>query len=99
MLNCFRNRLERERERDISEQIALGMPAKTISGGETQFDSRLFNQSKGMDSGFADEDAYNVYDKYVQQCISTISIFDFFNLCLAILNFRINYFQAVETRK
>ncbi len=59
----FRNRLERERERDISEQIALGLPAKTITGGETQFDSRLFNQSKGMDSGFADEDSYNVYDK------------------------------------
>lgn len=58
-----RNRLERERERDISEQIALGMPAKTISGGEVQFDSRLFNQSKGMDSGFADDEAYNVYDK------------------------------------
>lgn len=58
-----RNRLERERERDISEQIALGLPAKTISGGETQFDSRLFNQSRGMDSGFADDEAYNVYDK------------------------------------
>ncbi|ODM94999.1 Puff-specific protein Bx42 [Orchesella cincta] len=58
-----RNRLERERERDISEQIALGMPAKTISGGETQFDTRLFNQSRGMDSGFADDEAYTVYDK------------------------------------
>jgi SNW domain-containing protein 1 len=58
-----RNRLERERERDISEQIALGMPAKTIAGGETQFDSRLFNQSRGMDTGFGDEETYNVYDK------------------------------------
>lgn len=55
--------MEKERERDISEQIALGLPAKTITGGETQFDSRLFNQSRGMDSGFADEDSYNVYDK------------------------------------
>lgn len=58
-----RNRLERERERDISEQIALGMPAKTIAGGETQFDSRLFNQSRGMDTGFGDDETYNVYDK------------------------------------
>jgi SNW domain-containing protein 1 len=58
-----RNRLERERERDISEQIALGMPAKTVIGGETQFDSRLFNQSKGMDTGFGDDETYSVYDK------------------------------------
>jgi SNW domain-containing protein 1 len=58
-----RNRLERERERDISEQIALGLPAKTIAGGETQFDSRLFNQSRGMDTGFGDDETYNVYDK------------------------------------
>ena len=58
-----RNRLERERERDISEQIALGMPAKSIASGETQFDSRLFNQSRGMDTGFGDDETYSVYDK------------------------------------
>jgi SNW domain-containing protein 1 len=52
-----------ERERDISEQIALGLPAKSISSGETQFDSRLFNQSRGMDTGFGDDEAYSVYDK------------------------------------
>ena len=28
-----------------------------------QFDQRLFNQSKGLNSGFADEDDYGVYDK------------------------------------
>jgi len=27
------------------------------------FDQRLFNTSKGMDSGFGDDEAYNVYDK------------------------------------
>lgn len=58
-----RSKLQRERERDISEQIALGMPAKTIAGGEAQFDQRLFNTSKGMDSGYGDDEAYNVYDK------------------------------------
>lgn len=59
-----RSRLQRERERDISEQIALGMPAKNISNtGEAQFDQRLFNTSKGMDSGYGHDDEYNVYDK------------------------------------
>lgn len=59
-----RSRLQRERERDISEQIALGMPAKNISNtGESQFDQRLFNTSKGMDSGYGHDDEYNVYDK------------------------------------
>lgn len=59
----FRSKLQRDRERDISEQIALGLPAKTITGGEVQFDQRLMNTTKGMDSGFGDDEAYNVYDK------------------------------------
>lgn len=40
------------------------MPAKNISNnGEAQFDQRLFNTSKGMDSGYGHDDEYNVYDK------------------------------------
>jgi SNW domain-containing protein 1 len=58
-----RTKLQKERERDISEQIALGMPAKTQFSGESAFDQRLFNTSKGMDSGYGDDDGYNVYDK------------------------------------
>ncbi|KDR16500.1 Puff-specific protein Bx42 [Zootermopsis nevadensis] len=58
-----RSKLQRDRERDISEQIALGLPAKNISGGEVQFDQRLFNTTKGMDSGYGDEESNNVYDK------------------------------------
>lgn len=58
-----RTKLQKERERDISEQVALGMPAKTQFSGEGQFDSRLFNTTKGMDSGYGDDEAYNVYDK------------------------------------
>ncbi|XP_044728156.1 puff-specific protein Bx42 [Chrysoperla carnea] len=58
-----RSKLQKERERDISEQIALGMPAKTAMTGEGQFDQRLFNQSGGMGQGFTDDEAYNVYDK------------------------------------
>lgn len=62
--NVFRSKLERERERDISEQIALGLPAKSQTlTGEAAFDQRLFNTTKGMDSGFGEEDSYNVYDR------------------------------------
>jgi SNW domain-containing protein 1 len=58
-----RSKLERERERDISEQIALGMPAKTTTTGEGMFDARLFNQSRGMDSGFNDDESFAAYDQ------------------------------------
>ena len=59
-----RSKLERGRERDISEQIALGIPAKTAgASGEGLFDSRLFNQSRGLSSGYGDDEGYNVYDQ------------------------------------
>lgn len=58
-----RSKLERQRERDISEQIALGMANPKVNANEVQFDQRLFNQSKGLSSGFGDEDDYAVYDK------------------------------------
>lgn len=57
-----RGRLKRDADRDISEKIALGMPAMK-GAGAGGFDSRLFNQSQGMTSGFRDDDAYDVYDK------------------------------------
>ncbi|CBY10990.1 unnamed protein product [Oikopleura dioica] len=51
-------------DRDISEQVALGLPAKK-SGGDALFDQRLFGTSKGMDTGFdhGNDEAYNIYDK------------------------------------
>ncbi|GAB6020678.1 SNW domain-containing protein 1 [Chamberlinius hualienensis] len=58
-----RSALQREKDRDISEQIALGLPNARVNNGETQYDQRLFNQSKGLDSGFGDEEGYTVYDK------------------------------------
>ncbi|CAG9838677.1 unnamed protein product [Diabrotica balteata] len=58
-----RSKLQRERERDISEQIALGMPAKGATSNETQFDQRLFGQAQGLGHGYGDDEAYNVYDK------------------------------------
>lgn len=53
--------LKRDRERDVSEQIALGLPTSNVGGGGV--DSRLYNQSQGMNSGFNGEDSYDVYDK------------------------------------
>lgn len=59
-----RTQLQRDKERDISEKIALGLPnAGLANNGDVQFDSRLFNASKGLDTGFGDEEGYNVYDK------------------------------------
>jgi len=52
-----------ERRREITEQIALGMPARPSGSGEVMYDERLLNKTHGMDSGFADDEAYNVYDK------------------------------------
>uniref|UniRef100_A0AAQ4PMZ2 SNW domain-containing protein 1 n=1 Tax=Gasterosteus aculeatus aculeatus TaxID=481459 RepID=A0AAQ4PMZ2_GASAC len=59
-----RSKLQRDQDRDISELIALGVP-NPRSAGEAQYDQRLFNQSKGMDSGFAggEDETYNVYDQ------------------------------------
>jgi SNW domain-containing protein 1 len=48
-------------ERDISEKIALGLAAPTHSG-ETMYDQRLFNQSEGMSTGFADDEGIWVMD-------------------------------------
>nr|CDS32800.1 SNW domain containing 1 [Hymenolepis microstoma]CUU97437.1 hypothetical transcript [Hymenolepis microstoma] len=59
-------RTQRDKDRDISEQIALGLPnPRANANAESLFDQRLFNQSRGMDSGFAggEDDLYNIYDK------------------------------------
>ncbi|KAI9141803.1 SKIP/SNW domain-containing protein [Paraphysoderma sedebokerense] len=60
-------------ERDISEKIALGIAQPTATG-DTIYDQRLYNQSEGIGSGFASEDAYNIYDKplFNQTAISSI---------------------------
>ncbi|XP_062502914.1 SNW domain-containing protein 1-like isoform X2 [Corticium candelabrum] len=58
-----RTKLEQQRDRDVSEKIALGMPSNA-KNQESMYDQRLFNQSKGLDSGFAaEDDVYSVYDK------------------------------------
>ncbi|XP_042552446.1 SNW domain-containing protein 1-like [Dipodomys spectabilis] len=54
---------QRKEHRDITEVIALGVPNPGTSK-EVWYDQRLFNQCKGMDSGFAggEDDIYSVYD-------------------------------------
>jgi SNW domain-containing protein 1 len=64
-----------ESERDVSEKIALGV--HTGSGGAGEVDSRLYNQSSGMDSGFGADDEYNTYSKplFDRQGVSSSSIY------------------------
>ncbi|KAJ3333115.1 Vacuolar protein sorting-associated protein 53 [Blyttiomyces sp. JEL0837] len=54
--------LSKMADRDISEKIALGLAQPTLSK-DSMFDSRLFNQSSGLSSGFGTEDSYNIFDK------------------------------------
>lgn len=56
-------KLKRADERDISEKIALGLPDTKSRSNETRFDERLYNQSKGLDSGGIDDETYAVYDQ------------------------------------
>jgi len=55
--------LKREKERDISEKIALGLPDSRARTEGTQFDQRLFDQSRGLDSGGINDETYTAYDK------------------------------------
>ncbi|XP_078161526.1 SNW/SKI-interacting protein A-like [Carex rostrata] len=69
-----KSKVTRDRDRDVSEKIALGM-ANTGAGrgGEVMYDQRLFNQDKGMASGFVTDDQYNIYDKGLFTAQPTLS--------------------------
>ncbi|CAL9761929.1 unnamed protein product [Musa acuminata subsp. burmannicoides] len=69
-----KSKITRDRDRDISEKVALGM-ANVGAGraGEVMYDQRLFNQDKGMDSGFVTDDQYNIYDKGLFTAQPTLS--------------------------
>ena len=41
----------------------MGLANPRASANEVQFDERLFNQSKGIASGFGDDEDYAVYDR------------------------------------
>ncbi|XP_073065550.1 LOW QUALITY PROTEIN: SNW/SKI-interacting protein A-like [Primulina eburnea] len=68
-----KSKITRDRDRDISEKVALGMASTGGRQGEVMYDQRLFNQEKGMDSGFATDDAYNIYDKGLFTTQATMS--------------------------
>jgi SNW domain-containing protein 1 len=55
------SKLTRDRDRDVSEKIALGQA--NVRSGEVLYDSRLFNREGGMGSGFRGDDNTAVYDK------------------------------------
>jgi SNW domain-containing protein 1 len=59
-----RSKLTRDRERDVSERVALGQANVGASrGGEALYDQRLFNQDAGLDAGFGADDSYNTFSK------------------------------------
>ncbi|KNA17142.1 hypothetical protein SOVF_082890 [Spinacia oleracea] len=68
-----KSKITRDRDRDISEKVALGMASVGAGRGEVMYDQRLFNQEKGMESGFAADDQYNVYDKGLFTAQATLS--------------------------
>ncbi|KAM7256620.1 hypothetical protein ACFE04_012361 [Oxalis oulophora] len=52
-----KSKITRDRDRDISEKVALGMASTGPGQGvEVLYDQRLFNQEKGMGSGFVNDD-------------------------------------------
>jgi SNW domain-containing protein 1 len=53
--------LKKDEDRDISEKIALGQAQPTMR--DSMIDSRLYNQTVGLVSGFKDEEDYDLYDK------------------------------------
>ncbi|KAK1538476.1 SKIP/SNW domain-containing protein [Colletotrichum paranaense] len=63
--------MAREQNRDISEKIALGL-AKPTQSKETMYDSRLFNQSSGFDSGFNEDNHYDKPLFAAQEAIGSI---------------------------
>ncbi|KPM43994.1 Pre-mRNA-processing protein 45 [Neonectria ditissima] len=63
--------MAREQNRDISEKVALGL-AKPTQSKETMYDSRLFNQSSGFDSGFNEDNHYDKPLFAAQDAISSI---------------------------
>ncbi|KAL8743480.1 MAG: hypothetical protein Q9190_004180 [Brigantiaea leucoxantha] len=63
--------IAREQNRDISEKVALGL-AKPTQSSESMWDSRLFNQSSGFDSGFNEDQPYDKPLFAAQDAINSI---------------------------
>lgn len=63
--------IAREQNRDISEKVALGL-AKPTQSSESMWDSRLFNQTSGFDTGFNEDQPYDKPLFAAQDAISSI---------------------------
>ncbi|KAL8858610.1 MAG: hypothetical protein Q9178_004904 [Gyalolechia marmorata] len=63
--------IAREQNRDISEKVALGL-AKPTQSSESMWDSRLFNQTSGFNTGFNEDQAYDKPLFAAQDAISSI---------------------------
>ena len=63
--------IAREQNRDISEKVALGL-AKPTQSSEAMWDSRLFNQTSGFDTGFNEDQPYDKPLFAAQDAISSI---------------------------
>ncbi len=63
--------MAKEQNRDISEKIALGL-AKPTQSTEGMYDSRLFNQTSGFDSGVNEDNPYDKPLFAAQEAISSI---------------------------
>eukprot|EP01099_Mayorella_cantabrigiensis_P008045 TRINITY_DN7402_c0_g1_i2.p2 TRINITY_DN7402_c0_g1~~TRINITY_DN7402_c0_g1_i2.p2 ORF type:complete len:265 (+),score=62.87 TRINITY_DN7402_c0_g1_i2:1028-1822(+) len=63
--------MARDQNRDISEKVALGL-AKPTQNKETMYDSRLFNQTSGFDSGFNEDQHYDKPLFAAQDAINSI---------------------------
>ena len=63
--------MAREQNRDISEKVALGL-AKPTASSESMWDSRLFNQTSGFDTGFNEDQPYDKPLFAAQDAISSV---------------------------
>lgn len=63
--------MAREQNRDISEKVALGL-AKPTQTSESMWDSRLFNQTSGLQSGFNEDNPYDKALFAAQDAINSI---------------------------
>ncbi|KAL2114586.1 hypothetical protein VUR80DRAFT_4569 [Thermomyces stellatus] len=63
--------MAREQNRDISEKVALGL-AKPTQSKESMYDSRLFNQTSGLQAGFNEDNPYDKPLFAAQDAISSI---------------------------
>ena len=63
--------MARDQNRDISEKVALGL-AKPSQTQETMYDSRLFNQTSGFDTGFNEDQHYDKPLFAAQEAINSI---------------------------